>query len=59
MKNYNIIEVSLSNGYAAVWEAGKGDWDDYDYNGKVLIIKKNGAWVGIYNMDYVISVVVK
>ncbi len=59
MKNYNIIEVTLKGGHSAVWESGKDEWDDYAYDGKVLIIKKNGAWVGIYNMDSVISVVVK
>ncbi len=59
MKNYNTIEVTFKNGHSAVWEADKDEWDDYAYDGKVLIIKKNGAWVGIYNMDSIISVVVK
>ncbi len=59
MKNYNRIEVTFKNGHTAVWEADKGEWDDYAYDGKVLIIKEDGSWVGIYNMDSVISVVVK
>lgn len=59
MKNYNTVEVTLKGGESAIWEASKGDWDDYSYDGKVFIIKKDGAWVGIYNMDSVISVVVK
>ncbi len=59
MKNYNTIEVTFKSGHSAVWEADKDEWDDYAYDGKVLSIKKNGAWVGIYNMDSVISVVVK
>ncbi len=59
MKSYNIIEVTFSNGHSAIWEADKGEWDDYAYDGKVFIIKKNGSWVGIYNMNHVISVVVK
>lgn len=58
-KNYNIIQVALKSGHSAVWEADKGEWDDYAYDGKVIIIKKEGAWVGIYNMDNVISMVVK
>lgn len=58
-KNYNTIEVTLKNRHTATWEAEKGEWDDYAYDGKVLIIKKDGAWIGIYNMDSVISVVVK
>ena len=59
MKNFNTIEISFKNGHAGVWEANKGEWDDYAYDGKVFIIKKDGSWVGIYNMDHVISVVVK
>ncbi len=59
MKNYNTIEIACKGGYSAVWEADKGEWDDYAYDGNALIIKKNGAWVGIYNMHSVISVVVK
>ena len=59
MKEYNIIEVTFNNGHSAVWEADKGEWDDYAYDGTVFIIKKGGAWVGIYNMSHVISVVVE
>lgn len=59
VKNYNTIEVALKNGHSAVWEANKDEWDDYAYDGKALIIKKDGAWVGIYNFDGIISVVVK
>lgn len=59
MENYKTIEVTFSNGHSAIWEAEKGEWDDYSYDGKVFIIKNGGAWVGIYNMSHVISVVVK
>lgn len=59
MKNYNDIVITFNNGHSATWEAAKGEWDDYAYDGKVFIIKKDGAWVGIYNMDHIISVVVK
>jgi hypothetical protein len=59
MKNYNIIEITLANGHTATWEADKGEWDDYAYDGKVFIVKKDGSWVGLYNMDHVICVVVK
>ena len=55
----NTIDVTFKNGHSAVWEASKDEWDDYAYDGKVFIIKKRGAWVGIYNMDCIISVVVK
>ena len=59
MKNYNTIEIMFNNGHFAVWEACKGEWDDYAYDGTAFIIKKAGRWVGIYNMSHVISVVVK
>ncbi len=59
MKNYKTIEVTFTNGHSAVWEADKGEWDDYAYDGSAFIIKKDGTWVGIYNMNHVISVVVK
>ena len=59
MKNYNTIEITFNSGHSAVWEADEGEWDDYAYDGKTFIVKKEGAWVGIYNMNHVISVVVK
>ena len=59
MKNYNIIEVTFKNGRSAVWEANKGEWDDYAYDGSAFCIKKEGVLVGVYNMSNVISVVVK
>lgn len=59
VKGYSKIEVTFKNGHSAVWEAEKGDWDDYTYEGPVFAIKKNGVWVGIYNMDCVFSIVVK
>lgn len=59
MDKYNIIEVTLANRHTATWEADKGEWDDYSYDGKAFIIKKNGSWVGMYNMNHVICVVVK
>ena len=59
MDHYNTIEVTFKSGHSATWSAEQGEWDDYSYDGKAFIIKRNGAWVGIYNMDSVISVVVK
>lgn len=57
--NYNRIEITLKGGHTAYWEADKGEWDDYAYDGTAIIIKKNGAWVAIYNMDSVICLIMK
>lgn len=59
MDSHNIIEITFKNGHSAVWQADKNEWDDYVYDGSVFIIKKDGAWVGIYNIDHIISVIVK
>ena len=57
--NYNRIEITFKNGRTACWKADKGEWDDYAYDGTAIIIKKNGAWVAIYNMDNVICLIMK
>ncbi len=51
------ITIALTNNVEVKWE--KGEWDDYHYDGKYFIIKKDGAWVGMYNLDYIIGIVVK
>ena len=56
---YKTIKVGLKSGMIAVWEASKGEWDDYMYIDNLFVIKKDGAWVGIYNMDTVASVIVQ
>lgn len=55
-KGYTRIVITFKNGHSVTWVDG---WDDYAYDGKVFIVKKDGAWVGIYNMDNVLSVVIK
>ncbi len=59
MKDFSTIKITFKNGRTATWEADRGEWDDYAYDGKAFIVKKDGAWVGIYNMDSIINVVVK
>lgn len=51
------IIISTKNSTEAVWE--KGEWDDYFYDGKCFVVIKDHSWVGIYNMDCILSVVVK
>lgn len=57
--NYNTIEVSFKSGQSTIWKADNGDWDDYDYDGKMFIIKKDGNWVGFYNIDSILSIILK
>ncbi len=54
-----ILEITLKNGHVVVWDADKGEWDDYSYDGSAFIVKKDGDYVGIYNMDSVICAVAK
>ena len=52
-----VLVIVLTNGRKVVWTPT--EYDDYSYDGKAFIVKKNGEWVGIYNFDSVISAVTK
>ncbi len=52
-----MIKIVLKNACVVKWK--KGDFTDYKYDGKCFIIIKDEKWVGIYNMDSIISVIVK
>lgn len=54
---YNKIEITFKNGESVIYN--KGSWDDYAYDGKAVIVKNNGSWVGIYNFDNVAWVELK
>lgn len=56
-KTYDRIEITFKSGDAITYEAG--EWDDYSFNGKAVAVKKNGAWIGIYNFDHVFCVELK
>lgn len=51
------IEITFKSGETITYN--KNDWDDYAYDGKAVIVKKKGAWVGIYNFDNVFCVELK
>ena len=53
----NLIKIVMTNSEEINWT--RHSWDDYLYDGKFFIIKKNGAWIAMYNLDYVISIIVK
>lgn len=54
---YELIKIIMSNGCEVKWT--KDRWDDYKYDGKFFIIMKDGAWIGFYNLDKVISIIIK
>ena len=54
--NDSII-INKVNNEVVIWEPER--WDDYSYEGAVFVIKKDGAWIGIYNMNFVQSIEVR
>ena len=50
-----MIKIVMKNGSLVKWKK----FDDYKYDGKYFIIIRDGNWVGFYNLDHVISIVVK
>ena len=52
-----IIKILMTNSDEIKWAADQ--WDDYKYDGKFFIIMKNGSWIGFYNLDKIISIIVK
>jgi hypothetical protein len=57
MDSAERIEITFKSGETISY--GKGEWDDYAYDGKAVIVKKNSAWIGIYNFDDVFCVELK
>ena len=54
---YKNLEITFKSGETIAYNSG--EWDDYAYDGKAVIVKRNGAWVGIYNFDDVFCVELK
>lgn len=54
---YNSIEITFKSGDTVTYNSG--EWDDYSFDGKAVAVKKNGAWIGIYNFDNVFCVELK
>lgn len=57
MESAERIEITFKSGETISY--GKGEWDDYAYDGKAVIVKQKGAWIGIYNFDDVFCVELK
>lgn len=54
---YKKIEITFTSGDTITID--EDNWDDYAYDGKFFIIKKDGAWVGFYNCDSIFCIEVK
>lgn len=48
------LVIHLVGGWTDIWDAEKGDYDDFSDVGTALIIKKNGEIVSRYNMAFII-----
>lgn len=54
---YTDLEITFKSGETITYS--EGEWDDYSYDGKAVAVKKDGAWVGLYNFDNVFCVELK
>lgn len=54
---FNRLEITFKSGETIAYNSD--EWDDYAYDGKAVIVKRNGAWIGIYNFADVFCVELK
>lgn len=52
-----MIKIIMTNSQTVIWN--ENEFDDYMYDGKFFIVLKNKKWIGFYNLDHIISVIVK
>ncbi len=52
-----MIKITFKKGNTCNWK--KEEYTDYKYDGKCFIVIKGEQWIGIYNMDSIISVVIQ
>lgn len=54
---YKTLEITFKSGETIIYT--EKQWDDYAFDGKAIIVKHKGAWIGIYNFDHVFCVELK
>ena len=54
-----MIEIKFKSGHHNIVTWSKDNYTDYKYDGRCFIVIKNDQWIGIYNMDSIISIIVK
>ena len=52
-----MLKIIMNNSQEVKWQ--KEEYDNYMYDGKFFIIIKNDVWIGFYNLNAVVSIVVK
>lgn len=55
VSNMERIEMSFRNGKKCTWD--KTEFDDFNYDGKCIIIKKDDRLVAVYPVDSLLSFV--
>lgn len=50
-----MIKITLKNGDTCIWKSG--EFTDYKYDGKCFIVIKDKEWIGLYNIDGIVSVI--
>ena len=56
-ESFNRLEITFKSGETITYN--RSEWDDYAYDGGAVIVKHDGAWIGIYNFDNVFCVELK
>lgn len=51
-----MIKITFKNGNTCIWK--REEYTDYKYDGKCFIVINGEQWIGIYNIDSIISVVI-
>lgn len=54
---YKRIRISFLHAGSILID--EGDWDDYEIFNGFLVIKKGEAWIALYNMNEIFSVVLE
>ncbi len=52
-----MVKIVFKNGCVVKWK--EKEYTDYKYDGKCFILIKKEKWAAFYNMDSVVSIIVK
>jgi len=52
-----VIKIVFKNGCICKWK--QNEYTDYKYDGKCFIIIRDEQWVGFYNVDSIVSIIIK